>query len=195
ESLTGANPRYLLALDETLIQLALAETGTACRTAERVISRWSEGIKDGLWKERDEALWMQRMFRELCDGAAGGEEMLDLVARIERDNGLVNKVTDERFALVTAYRNPGIMTARALLLLVPMCTEMEMLDRRPPGNHKSWDDAREDFLVRFERAYRAVERKAADSKGNPWPLVADHRRSIVQLRLNLALLAPGRSLP
>jgi hypothetical protein len=195
ESLTGADPRYLLGLDETLIQLELAETGTACRTAEHVISRWSEGIKDGLWKSQDEERWIQRMFRELCDGAAGGEEMLHLVARIERENGLVHEADEERSALVTAYRNPGIMTARALLLLVPMCTKMEKLHRRPPGNHESWDDAREDFLVRFQRAYRAIERKVDSAEGNPLPLGPDHTRSLIQLRLNLALLAPGRSLP
>ena len=195
ESLTGADPRYPLALDETLIQLTLAETGTACRTAEHVIGRWSEGIDEKLWTSQNEARWTQRIFRELCDGAAGGEEMLDLVARIERDNGLVRKVTEERFALVTAYRNPGIMTARALLLLVPMCTEMEKSHRRPSGDHESWDDAREDFIVRFERVYHAIERSVIDAEGDPWPLIADHRRSLVQLRLNLALLAPGRSLP
>lgn len=195
ESLTGADPRYLVALDETLIQLTLAETGTACRTAEHVISRWSEGINDDLWTSQDEARWVQRMFRELCDGAAGGEEMLDLVARIERENGLVREVSEERLALVTAYRNPGIMTARALLLLVPMCTEMETLHRRPPGDHKSWDDAREDFIARFEDAYHAIEQKVINAEGNPWPLIVDHKRSLIQLRLNLALLAPGRSLP
>ncbi|MGH3695037.1 MAG: hypothetical protein ACRDRX_13800 [Pseudonocardiaceae bacterium] len=195
ESLTGADPRYLLALDETLIQLTLAETGTACRTAENVIGRWSEGIGNQLWRAQDEAPWIQRMFRELCDGAAGGEEMLDLVARIERKNGLVRKVDEERFALVTAYRNPGIMTARALLLLVPMCTEMEKLSRRPPGKNESWDEAREDLLIRFEHAYCAIERSAENAEGKSWPLIADHKRSVVQLRLNLALLAPGRSLP
>lgn len=195
ESLIGADPRYLLALDETLIQLTLAETGTACRTAENVIGRWSEGIDTQLWKVQDEAPWIQRMFRELCDGAAGGEEMLGLVARIERENGLVRKVSADRFALVTAYRNPGIMTARALLLLVPMCTEMETLSRRPPGDNETWDEAREDFLVRFEHAYRAIERSAENAEKKPWPLIPDHKRSVVQLRLNLALLAPGRSLP
>ncbi|MFY9808102.1 MAG: hypothetical protein WCC65_17755 [Pseudonocardiaceae bacterium] len=195
ESLTAADPRYLVALDETLLQLALAETGTACRTAERVISRWSEGIDDGLWASDDEARWIQRMFRELCDGVAGGEEALDLVARIKRDHGLVQGVSENRLAMVTAYRNPGIMTARALLLLVPMCTEMEMLHRRPPGDHASWDDAREDFLARFERAYHAIEEPAVNAAREPLPLIADHSRSLVQLRLNLALLAPGRSLP
>jgi hypothetical protein len=195
ESVTGADPRYLLALDETLLQLALGETGTACRTAERVIGRWSEGLDEGLSTPHDETRWMRRMFRELCDGAAGGEEALDLVARIEHDKGLAPEVSEERLAMATAYRNPGIMTARALLLLMPMCTEMEKLRWRPPGDHKSWADAREDFIVRFKRAYDAIEEPVVHADGNPWPLVADHQRSLVQLRLNLALIAPGRSLP
>ncbi len=196
ESLTSCtDPRYLLALDETRLQLALAETGGACRTAEHIISRWVEGIDKGLWTSQDEARWIQRLFRELSDAAASGEEALELVARIEHDYGLVQKVSEDRLTMVGAYRNPGIMTARALLLLVPMCTEMETLHRRPPRNYESWDDAQKDFLTRFERAYRAIERPTVNGEGNPRPLMADHRRALVQLRLNLALLAPGRSLP
>ncbi|MGH3795611.1 MAG: hypothetical protein ACRDSP_12045 [Pseudonocardiaceae bacterium] len=195
ESLIGADPPYLLELDETLVQLALAETGTACRTAERVISRWPEGIGQDVPAPQDEMRWIQRMFRELYDGAAGGEEALNLVARIEDDNGLMHEVSEQRLAMVTAYRNPGIMTARALLLLVPMCTEMEILRRRPPGNYDSWEGARGDFIARFERAYQTIEKPVVDAKGDPEPLKTDHSRALVHLRLNLALLAPGRSLP
>lgn len=193
ESLKGADSLYQVTLEETLLQLALAETGTFCRTAERVIGRWPEGI-DGL-SPQQEARQTQRMFQELCDGVVRGEEALGLVATIERDYGLVQKVSEKRLALVTAYRNPGIMTARALLLLVPMCGEMKNLRRRPPGNHDSWEDTRRGFLVRFERAYRAIEKPVLDAAGEPKPLSAEHARSLVQIRLNLALLAPGYSLP
>lgn len=195
ESLADDDPRLRLALDETLLQLALAETGTACRTAERVIGRWAEGLDEGLWTSADESRWLQRMFRELSDGARGGEDALELVAKIERENSLVQAVSEDRHAMVTSYRNPGIMTARALLLLMPMCSEMDRLNRRPPGESQSWSVARIDFLERMTSAYRAIERPVVDAEGNLRPLLDDHLRSLVQIRLNLALIAPSHSMP
>ena len=46
-----AQERFLRSLDEVLLQLALAETGTACRAAERVIGLWAEGVEDETWTE------------------------------------------------------------------------------------------------------------------------------------------------
>ncbi|MGI5244964.1 hypothetical protein [Dactylosporangium sp. CA-139066] len=39
-----------------------------------------------------------------------------MAARVEREHGLVDEVTAERMALVTALPGPGILTARAALL-------------------------------------------------------------------------------
>ncbi|MGW0433758.1 hypothetical protein ACWDV4_14615 [Micromonospora sp. NPDC003197] len=83
------------------------------------------------------------------------------------------------------------MTARAILLMVSMSPEMEALGRLPGDGFESWAEARADLLKRFEDAYRYIERPADNENGEPWPLLGDHERSVVQLRLHLALLAPG----
>jgi hypothetical protein len=195
ESLDGAPHHLRLALDETLLQLALAETGTACRTAERVIGRWAEGIDDGSWTAADEGEWMQRMFRELCDGASGGDAALDMVANIEREHSLVQAVDEDRLALVTSYRNPGIMTARAFLLLVPMCAVMERFGRLPPEEHVTWREAASAFMRRFQDAYRFIERPVVREDGSAIELSVDHKRSLIQIRLNAGLVHPNLPLP
>jgi hypothetical protein len=97
-------------------------------------------------------------------------------------------------ALVTSFQNPGIMTARAALLMLAMCPEMQWLGRRPLDG-ESWDRTRAHLLTRFTRAYRAIERPVLDTSGDPLGPKDDHKRSVVQLRLNLALLVPGYDLP
>lgn len=190
---------YRLALKEVLLQLALAETGTACRTAERVIGRWAEelDVENPTWKDNDSdnARWTQRMFQELSQGVSIGGQALDVAAEIEREHGFATQVDERRLALPTAFRNPGIMTARAALLMLAMCCEMENLRRRPVFGHETWEQMRKALLDRFEHAYRAIEKPIYDEHGKPVPLSADHQRSLVQIRLNLALLAPGYSLP
>jgi hypothetical protein len=184
----------LLALDEVLVQLALAETGTACRTAERVISRWTEEEEFGFTQRADER-WTERMFPELLQGVTVGEQALEMAATIEKEHGLVQQVDEHRLALVTSFQNPGIMTARAALLMLGMCAEMESLGRRPLPGDDSWKQSRESLIERFENAYRYIERDIPGAKGIRLPLHPAHARSVVQLRLNLALLVPGHRLP
>jgi hypothetical protein len=180
--------RLLLALDEVLVQLALAETGTACRTAERVINRWAEEFE---FTERGDQRWTERMFPELLQGVTIGEQALEIVKRIETGPGLVRQVDEHRLALVTSYQNPGIMTARAALLMLGMCAEMEALGHRPLPGDDSWKQTRQSLLEHFEYAYRCIEKDVPSGNGERPPLHPDHARSIVQLRLNLALLVPG----
>jgi hypothetical protein len=184
----------LLALDEVLVQLALAETGTACRTAERVISRWTED-EEFEFSQRADERWAERMFPELLQGVTIGEQALEMAAAIETDHGLVHQVDEHRMALVTSFQNPGIMTARAALLMLSMCAEMEDLGRRPLPGDDSWKQSRQSLIERFERAYRYIEKDIPGGKGIRLPLHPAHARSIVQLRLNLALLVPGHPLP
>lgn len=51
------------------------------------------------------------------------------------------------------------------------------------------------MLGRFEKAYRAIEDPVTDAEGRPVEIRADLRRQLVHMRLNLALLKPGRDLP
>jgi hypothetical protein len=184
-----------LDLDEVLLQLALAETGTACRTAERVISRWDEGVQGGEFAPADDVRWSQRMFRELSDGLRYGGEALRAAARISDQHGFAASVDEHRLALPTAFRNPGIMTARAALLVLALTAEMEGLGRSPQHGQRSWPELRADLLRRFTEAYRAVERPVAGPDGRELPLSYVYVRSLVQLRLTVAVLVPGLSLP
>ncbi|MEJ3744396.1 hypothetical protein WEI85_14010 [Actinomycetes bacterium KLBMP 9797] len=189
----------LLGLKEIYLQLVLAETGTACRTAERVVGRWVDEIArdaaDRQWDEDDEDHWVQIMFQQLSLGVTIGEQALDTAAEIEREHEFADGVDRRRLAVRTAYRNPGIMTARAALHLLPLTYEMAELGLRPGSDYESWDELRAATVRRLVKAYQAIEKPVVDRNGAPVPLVADHRRSVVQLRLNAALVLPGLALP
>ena len=185
--------RFELDLDEMLLQLALAETGTACRTAERVIGRWTEEF-DTPDNGDDEAQWVQKMYRQLSEAIEIGNRALATAAKIRKDPGLAEKVDQSRLALVTGYRNPGIMTARAALLALALAPAMEHLGRHP-SRFPTWAAERADLLTRFTAGYRAIETPVTNADGTAVPMVIDHQRALVQLRLQLALLVPGWSLP
>lgn len=190
-----ANERFVRDLNEVFLQLALAETGTACRTAERVLSRWVEELDAGSWTEDDSPRWTQRMYRELSDGVALGLRALDVANGIEQRWGFTHQVNEERIALPTSYRLPAVMTARAILLLLSMGPEMEALGRRPDNGLDSWAAAQTDLLRQFTQVYRYIERPVVHQDGEPWQMDEDHARSVVQLRLHLALLVPGYDFP
>jgi hypothetical protein len=190
--------RYRLCLQEMLLQLALAETGTACRVAERVIGSWSEELKaeNPQWSAEDEAFWVQVMFKDLVAGVAIGGRALHEAAEIEEKHGFSTEgVTENRLALPTAFRNPGIMTARAALLVLALCPEMERLGHEPGLGCKTWADMREALLMRITDAYQAIEKPVLDQGGQRRPLIPAHQRALLQIRLNLALLVPGFDLP
>ncbi|MFC4092858.1 hypothetical protein [Micromonospora sp. GCM10011541] len=188
-----------LGLAEVFLQLVLAETGTACRTAERVIGRWWDELDkeehERQWTVDDEEHWVEMLYQQLSLGVVIGEEALDKAAEIERAHGLVKRVSRNRLALRTAFRNPGIMTARAALHLLPLTYEMEALGLGPGSEYESWAEMREATVRRFVKAYQAIEKPILDENGKPVPLVTDHRRSVAQLRLNAALVLPGFDFP
>jgi hypothetical protein len=192
----GTGSPEVLGLDETFIQLALAETGTACRTSERVISRWTEELARDrpMWTDADGTRWTQRIARQLVEAIGQGEAALAVAARVEGDHGLVHDVTAERMALVTAFQNPGIMTARAALLYYALTPELAEIGRKPYFA-ATWDDERAEVLRRFTSAYRAIERPVRGPDNRPRRMHPDHDRSLIHLRLNVALLVPGHDLP
>ncbi|MGI5244366.1 hypothetical protein [Dactylosporangium sp. CA-139066] len=190
--------RFVLALDEVFLQLALAETGTACRTAERVVARWAEQFEDREHPERSRAeqeQWIQRIFRELLAGLSVGERALDTGERIRRDPGFAAAVDEHRLTRPTALQNPGIMTARAASMLLALRPAMQSLGRRPPAPFDLWDDWERDTLRRFERAYTAIEADVPGPDGAPAKMDPGFQRQMVHVRLNLALLKPGSVLP
>lgn len=173
-----------LGYQETLVQLRLAETGTACRTAEHaIIQQYARDLRSSV----PERARINKLFRDLEAGAQYGDEAIKAIDEIHKNPGpgLVEAVDEHRLALDTSYRNPGIMTARAYLLMYPV-TALLKQQRRTWQDMSRWGEAREKLLERFVAAYRVVERQSS-TKG----LEPAHQRSIVQLRLNLALVCPG----
>jgi hypothetical protein len=190
--------RFVLALDEVFLQLALAETGTACRTVERVIARWAEHFEKSEnpeWTRAEEQRWIERMFRDLSAGVAVGERAIGIGERIKLDPGFADEVDEHRLTRHSALQNPGIMTARAASLLLALRQAMEVeLGRRPVG-FDSWDRWEQDMLRGFVRAYRAIEDEVPGSGTGPAVMDSGFQRQLVHVRLNLALLKPGFDLP
>lgn len=181
---------YLRALDEVLVQLALAETGTACRVSERIIGLWAEEFPS-----KSQTEYAQRMFDQLTTGADIGKEALDAADRVKQNHGFVDEVSAEGLALPTSFINPGIMTARALLLMLALSAKMEELGRFPLGEDDTWDQTRGRLRDRFDEAYEYIERPIEDSQGNQREPRSELKLAIVQIRLSAALLIPGHRLP
>src|SRR5262249_23814263 len=145
ESHKGASGRdaELLGLQEVFLQLVLGETGTACRATEQIVGRWLDEVdqdkRTPQWDEDDEDHWGQLMFQQLSIGVEIGGRALEEAAKIEQKHKFADKVTKDRLAMPTAFRNPAIMTARASLHLFPLSYEMEALGLRPGSGHDSWE--------------------------------------------------------
>jgi hypothetical protein len=188
--------QYALELSEVQLQLALGETGTACRNAERVLGRWAEELEKGeeaAWTADDSERWTKRMFHQLYDGIATGEHALSVAKEIEIEPGFTFEVDADRLAMPTAYRNPAIMTCRAILLVYSMCPEMQGYGEEPIGPG-SWADFQAGLIQRFRSAFDDLRRPVYKEDGSEWPMLFDHLRSMVQICLHLGLLLPEHEL-
>jgi hypothetical protein len=190
-----ANARFVLDLDEVLLQLALAETGTACRTAEETIGHWLEnfGGEDLATQRREADRWVLRMFRQLSEGAEVGQLALSIADRIHREHGFVERITEDRLILLTGFRNPAIMTCRALLLMYSLCPAMQHLGMQPPVDG-SWPDFMVSLRKRFHVGLAFLVRPVKKDDEPHIPLLKDHARAIVQFCLHLALLTASETL-
>ncbi|RSM72196.1 hypothetical protein DMB66_06245 [Actinoplanes sp. ATCC 53533] len=190
-----ANARFVLDLDEVLLQLALAETGTACRTAEETVGHWIEkwGGASVATERREADRWVLRMFRQLSEGAEVGELALGIADRIHAKHGFVEMITESRLIMRTGFRNPAIMTCRALLLMYSLCPAMQRLGMLPPG-HDTWPDFMSSLRRRFRIGLAFLVRPAEKADHTPIPLLKDHARAIVQFCLHLALLTASETL-
>jgi hypothetical protein len=189
---------HLRALDEVLSQLALAETGTACRTAERVIDRWAEDFAsaDNTEDQQRQDAQTQLVFQQLSDGADVGGEALKALARVADLHGFKGEEPDEEgLALQGWFINPGIMTARALLLLLAFSPEMERLGYFPMGDDDTWQQSRAHLRDRFVEAYGYIERPVLNTQGETVPPREDLKLAIVQIRIGAGLIMPGLHLP
>ncbi|MFI5960248.1 hypothetical protein [Cryptosporangium sp. NPDC051539] len=188
---------FVVALDEVLLQLGLAETGTACRTAERVVGRWDDEFEPlyGDRSKREQDRWVQRMFAQLIQGVETGETAVANAKRIQEVHRFVYQVTEARLTLPVGLRNPAIMTCRALLLAYSLCPAMERSGRMPPDGAQSWSSYQKALLERFNEPFTALCAPVQKEDETDWPLSDDHRRSLVQLCLHLGLVTPRHVLP
>ena len=183
------DPALTRALEEVQVQLRLAETGTSCREPEQIITAWQtpDGVPDGVEPREEDAF--VRMLHGLEKGTAHGNEAIELLRRLDKDAPFGTEVDEFHLLTRSNYRNPGIMTARAHLIMLPMTMLMEAWDLPPTHGHDSWDDARHYLLTSARDAYEVTEHELAETFRD------DHLRQMVQLRLMLALIAPGTKLP
>ena len=70
----------------------------------------------------------------------------------------VDEVTVEGLALPTSFVNPGITTARALLLTMALYPEMERLGQYPMRDHDTWEQSRRWMEKTFKEVYAFIER-------------------------------------
>jgi hypothetical protein len=172
----AARERFVRDLDEVLLQLALAEAGTACRITERVVSRWAESFAS---ESQDK--WVRRMFRELSAGVAVGELAIDTARQIQKDHGFVSEVTEERLALRSVAeprhhdRPRGAPAARA--------GPGDGAAGEPAGRLRHLGGLEKHTLGRFEKAYAAIEEPTRDVDGNPGKMRKDLARQLVHMRL------------
>lgn len=197
----GSGPnreRFVRDADEVFLQLALAETGTACRTGERVIGRWKEDFSkaDPKAEQHESHTWIQKIFLRTVEGIETGERALHIAKEIKRKYDFTYRVSVSALTLATGLRNPSIMTCRAILLAYSVCPAMDtLLGRRPPDGAKTWQDYQKRLLQRFDAAFRPLLAPVEKRDGSPWPLNRDHLRSLVQICLHLGLVTPGHVLP
>ncbi|MFC0316050.1 hypothetical protein ACFQNE_11540 [Gordonia phosphorivorans] len=180
-------------LNEITEQHYLAWTGTACREPEHMLCRWSELIENGDVVDDDQEDVLIRLAQRLQVGITSGERAMRLADDLV-GTGKLKPTKDEKHLLgPTVKQLPSIMTARAYLLLLPMCPRLADYGLPPLGDADTWDGFIADLVSGFIDAYRQIEQE------HPSPEVSrslkdSHLRSLVQLRLNFLLLFPDRTL-
>ncbi len=192
-----ADSDYLPQLKQDVIeieqQIQLSETGTSCRQAEFILNKWDERVEQGIFAADDDVDEMARLALQLQVGITSGSRSLHLVNHFEETYGLAPKKTLYNLLTHSSLQNPGIMTARAYLLLIPMCPVLEADGRRPPVPEDiSWEQYHDQLLSNFYTSYAQIERHPANSEQS---FISRHTRSIAQIRLNFGVLFPGSELP
>ena len=166
-----------LALDEVLMPLALAETGTACRTAERVIGRWDQDFRQddpGLDEDRQPALDpapVQAARRRHRDRRAR-----DRRRHADRDTlGLVDEVTETRADARHRPAQPHDHDLPRDPARVLHVSRDGAARRRPAGTRRAWPDYQRPLLERFDKAFPALLLPVLKPNGDVWPLNAELR--------------------
>lgn len=188
-------------LDEVETQTLLSEVGTHCRRAEFYICRWMERVADGTVDADEQVEVLMSIEQQLRLGVQSGERSLGLIDTIEEGPGLVPVKTRRRLVVPGARHNPGIMTARAYLTLMPICSILEeegITNPTPVSWERSEEVYEEGFLTAYGQIERQIERAQQDATDATAALrksLGTHLRAVAQLRLHYGLLRPNATLP
>ncbi|MCF6386407.1 hypothetical protein L2K20_05445 [Mycobacterium sp. MBM] len=184
-------------LDEMWQQHDLSQTGTSCREPEYSLCRWVERVKDGTYRAEAQEDLVASLAHRLRSGIRDGQSTINRSDSVYTDyyTGTgIPTIKDEKHLLVrTSMQNPGIMTARAYLLLIPMCPLMASYEHLP-FECDSWDEYQRSLIDGFVDAYGRIENPPGNAEDQV-PYVKAHLRSLVQHRLFFRIICPDRTLP
>lgn len=183
-------------LAEMWQQHDLSQTGTSCREPEFTLCRWIERVKKGDIREDGQAELIAFLAQRLRTGIRDGVSTLTRSDDAFQNYEILDYKTEKHLLQRTSMQNPGIMAARAYLLLIPMCPLMESYDHAPfEGN--SWDEYTRQLIDGFVWAYGRIESPPGDGRGGEEvpTFVTAHLRSLVQHRLFFRIICPNVSLP
>ena len=180
-------------LDEMWEQHFLSKTGTSCREPEYLLCRWAERVQAGEFRDDEQADIIGVLAHRLSIGIMSGEATLEAADLVYDTYQLAPCKDAKRLLGPTSMQNPGIMTARAYLLLMPMCPLMESYEHRA-FEGDSWDEYFEILVEGFMKAYARIEHPYPGIENEEVPFIGAHLRSLVQLRLAFRILCPNRDL-
>ncbi|WP_345312822.1 hypothetical protein [Gordonia alkaliphila] len=182
-------------VDELAEQSFLARTGTACREPEHSLCRWSEAVAAGRKDDSAQKDELIHLAHGLRIGIISGERAMNRAEHILGNYDVIAEKDATHLLGPTMMQNPAIMTARAHLLVLPMCPRLESYGMPVPGREGSWSAYIENLVDGFTAAYARIESSAEMNAANNVQLIYEHFKALVQLRLAFFLLFPERALP
>ena len=182
--------------DEMWQQHELSQTGTSCREPEHALCRWIERVKAGQFREDAQEELIAFLAHRLRGGIRDG---LSTIGRGDDiysnpDYEILSHKDEKHLLGPTSMQNPGIMTARAYLLLIPMCPLMESYEHLP-FEGDDWADYTRQLIDGFVWAYGRIEQPYPGIETEEVPFVKAHLRSLVQHRLFFRIICPTELLP
>jgi hypothetical protein len=181
-------------LDEMWEQHYLSKTGTSCREPEYLLCRWAERVKAGDFRDEEQTDIVAVLAHRLRIGIMSGEATIESADHVYNTHEFTPGKDSKRLLGPTSMQNPGIMAARAYLLLIPMCPLMESYEHRP-FEGDTWDAYARILVAGFKGAYARIEHPYPGIENEEVPFIKAHLRSLVQLRLAFRILCPDQQLP
>lgn len=181
-------------LDEMWQQHDLSQTGTSCREPEYALCRWIERVKAGQFREDAQQELVTFLAHRLRGGIRDGLSTISRGDHVYTNYEILSQKDEKHLLGPTSMQNPGIMTARAYLLLIPMCPLMESYEHLP-FEGDDWASYTRQLIDGFIWAYGRIEQPYPGIDNEEVPFVQAHLRSLVQHRLFFRIICPNEPLP